>query len=146
MSHQSMIDAAKSVVLAYSNKDWSALYSSVSPGIFYDEVPTLRNRRGVDRFVACMQEWATAFPDMKGTIRNATVLGDHVSLEIVWAGTHTGPLESPGGTIYPTGKNVEIPARLMVEVVDEEVKTITHYFDLEDMIKRIELTPEERAA
>src|SRR3990172_7188441 len=130
MSHKSMINVAKSVVSAYSDKDWNALLSTVLPDIIYEEVPTRRNMRGSKNFMSCMQEWAASFPDSKGAIRNAYAVGDNVILELTWRGTHTGPLESPGGTIYPTGKKVEIPGCMVIEVMEDKVKTITHYFDL----------------
>lgn len=146
MSHQSLINAAKSVVLAYSDKNWNALWSSVVPDIVYEEVSTRRSMRGIRNFMSCMQEWASAFPDSKAAIRNAFVVGDHVFLEIAWHGTHAGPLESPGGTIYPTGKKVDVPACMVIEVLEDKAKMITHYFDLAALMKQIELTPEERIA
>ena len=146
MSHKSMINVAKSVVSAYSDKDWNALLSTVLPDIIYEEVPTRRNMRGSKNFMSCMQEWAASFPDSKGAIRNAYAVGDNVILELTWRGTHTGPLESPGGTIYPTGKKVEIPGCMVIEVMEDKVKTITHYFDLATMMKQMQLTPVEKAA
>ena len=37
--------------------------------------------------------------------------GENGTLEAVFKGTHTGPLNAPSGTIPATGKAVEVPFR-----------------------------------
>jgi flagellar protein FlbD len=41
-------------------------------------------------------EWKEAFPDAKGTVTNAAVADDTVTLEVTWEGTQDGPLAADG--------------------------------------------------
>ncbi len=144
MDHKKMIDAAKAPVLAFNEKKWADLYHAVHPGIVYIEVDTRKRLVGVKHFTACMQEWGTAFPDSMITIRNAYPVGTSVVLEITWSGTHSGPLESPGGMIDATGKKIDFPAMMAVEMADEKPTAITHFYDVETMQRQLELTGKEK--
>ena len=46
----------------------------------------------------------TAIPDSKATFHTASASGNTVVLEVTWHGTHTGPLQIPGGDIAPTSR------------------------------------------
>jgi len=145
MTRKKMVEAAKGPVLAYNDKNWKDLWYAVDPGIVYIEVDTRKRFVGVKNFTSCMQEWAAAFPDSKGTIRNAYPVGTSVVLEMTWRGTHDGPLESPGGTIQATGRRIEIPACLIVELAGEKPTAMTHFFDLATMQRQLELKGEKVA-
>ena len=135
---QEKIEAAKAPVLAYNEKNWKDLWYAVDPGIVYIEVDTRKRLVGVKHFTACMQEWATAFPDSKITIRNAYPVAHSVVLEVTWTGTHAGPLESPGGTIAPTGKKINFPAILVVEMEAEKPTAMTHFYGVATMQHQLE--------
>jgi predicted ester cyclase len=138
-NHKKMIEAAKAPVLAYNDKNWKDLWYAVDPGIVYIEVDTRKRLVGVKHFTACMQEWATAFPDSSITLRNAYPVGTSVVLEITWRGTHDGPLESPGGTIPATGKKIDFPAMMAVEMADVKPTAITHFYDVATLQHQLEL-------
>ena len=57
-------------------------------------------------------------PDVTGTVRRVVASGGTVAEEVVWAGSHAGPLETPGGTIAATGRQVEVAATLWLTVRD----------------------------
>jgi ketosteroid isomerase-like protein len=52
--------------------------------------------------------WFAAFPDAHVEVQGLHVLGDVAVEEGTFTGTHDGPLESPAGTIAPTGRPVRI--------------------------------------
>ena len=137
MSQHSLIDIAKSPNIGYGKKDWKAVRASVAPGVLYDEIATHRKMKGVDPFLETLQGWAKAFPDSKATHHRAISSGTTVVLELTWHGTHTGPLETPEGIVTATGKHIEIPACMVVEVGDGNVKSIRHYFDMATMMQQI---------
>jgi predicted ester cyclase len=145
MKTKKMIEAAKAPVLAYNDKNWKDLWYVVDPGIVYIEVDTRKRLVGVKHFTACMQEWATAFPDSSITVRNAYPVGSSVVLEITWHGTHSGPLESPGGTIHATGKKIDFPAMMAVEMAGEKPTAITHFYDVATLQHQLELKAREVA-
>lgn len=58
-----------------------------------------------------MNGLTTAFPDLKFDIRQVTVNGNEATVNAVWSGTNTGPLNMPMPgmpTIVATGKKVSV--------------------------------------
>jgi steroid delta-isomerase-like uncharacterized protein len=137
MANQSLIDAAKAPVLAYGDKNWNAVRASVTPDILYDEVAIPQKIKGVDQLLTCWQGWATAFPDSKATFQNAIAGGDTVVLEVKWRGTHRGVLQTPEGRFDATGKTIEVPACLVVEIEDGKAKSMRHYFDMATLLQQL---------
>lgn len=137
MSQHSLIDIAKAPNIGYGKKDWEAVRASVTAGVLYDEIATHRKGKGVEQFLAVLQGWGKAFPDSKATHHNAISSGTTVVLELTWHGTHTGPLETPGGSVAATGKHIEIPACMVVEVGDGKAKSIRHYFDMATLMQQL---------
>jgi len=139
MAKLSLIDAAKAPVLAFGDKNWDGVRASVAPGILYDEVAIPRKMKGTDQLLACWQGWATAFPDSKATFLNAIAGGNTVALEMKWRGTHRGVLQTPEGRFDPTGKTIEVPACLVVEIEDGKAKSMRHYFDMATLFQQLGL-------
>jgi len=137
MSPQSLIDAAKAPVDAYGKKDWDAVKASFGPGALYEEVATHRKMQGVDKIIAVWQGWATALPDSKATFHRALVSGNTVVLEVTWKGTHKGPLQTPGGQIKATGKTVELPACMIIEIGDGKATSMRQYFDMSTLLQQL---------
>ncbi|TXS44199.1 nuclear transport factor 2 family protein [Streptomyces sp. uw30] len=52
---------------------------------------------------------ANLFPDVHRELKRITVNGDVVSIELSIQGTFEGPLQSPAGTVKPTGARVDVP-------------------------------------
>jgi len=137
LSPQQLIEAAKKPNLAYNDKNWNAVRASVTDDIVYDEVANNRKLQGADQVIAVWQGWAKALPDSKCTFDNAVVSGNTVTLELTWRGTHTGPLESPTGTIAATGKSIEVRACAVCEIEGEKTKAQRHYFDMTTLLRQI---------
>jgi hypothetical protein len=102
ISERQLIDAARSPLMAFNQKNWNAVRSGISPDFVYDEVPTGRKAEGADQAIAVWQGWATAFPDVQATFDRELPSGNVVVFEVTWRGTHQGPLQTPGGAIPPT--------------------------------------------
>lgn len=137
MPQHSLVDIAKAPNIAYGKKDWDAVRASVTPGVLYDEIATHRKMKGVDQFVAVLQGWAKAFPDSKATFQNAITSGTTVVLEVTWRGTHSGPLQTPEGSVAATGKTIELPACMVVEIGDGKARSMRHYFDMATLMQQI---------
>jgi hypothetical protein len=61
----------------------------------------------------------TAFPDLKFDVQNVTVNGNQATVQAVWSGTNTGPLNMPFPgmqNIPPTGKGVSVKDTYIVTV------------------------------
>jgi steroid delta-isomerase-like uncharacterized protein len=135
-----VIEIAKAAVIAYNEKDWSKAKDILAADAVYDEKGTHRRIQGAGEIIEAWQGWAKAFPDSKATFVRAFVSGDTAVLELVWKGVHTGPLQTPTGTIPPSNKPIELPACQIVQVEDGKVKSATHYFDMLTMLTQIGAT------
>jgi steroid delta-isomerase-like uncharacterized protein len=135
MPKQSPIDTAKAPIVAYNKKNWDAVRAAVASRFVYDEVGTHRKTQGADKLVETWQGWARALPDSKATFRKALVSGNTVVLEVTWRGTHTGPLQTPGGEVAPTGNKFELRACLVVGVAAGKAQTMRQYFDVATLMQ-----------
>ena len=137
MTENSVIEAAKRPIEAYGKKDWKAIRQAVNPDLSYDEVGTHRQLEGVDAVVAAWQGWAAALPDSKATIEATYVSGDNVVIELTWRGHHTGPLETPDGTLHATGKPIELRACQVIGMENGKPSSIRQYFDMATLLQQI---------
>ena len=62
--------------------------------------------RGADALRQMLEGYLTAFPDLRHTEQSFVASGDTVAIELHATGTHTGPMQTPRGTIPATGKRV----------------------------------------
>ncbi|MGH9316678.1 MAG: ester cyclase [Thermoanaerobaculia bacterium] len=137
MAQKSVVDIAKAQVLAYNEKDWGAARASLAPGVVYDELGTQRKIQGVDDVLEAWRGWATAMPDSKASFDSAVASGNTAVLEMTWRGTHKGPLKTSTGEIPATGKKFEIRACQVVEVANDKVQSVHHYFDMATLLRQL---------
>ena len=140
LSPQALIEAAKATIIAYNEKNWDELSRLVTDEFTYDEVPTGRKGEGLAAVLPFWQGWAKAFPDSRATIHNAFASGNSVVVEMTWTGTHSGPMQSPDGSIQPTGKLIAVRACMVIEMAGERVKQERHYFDMATLFQQLGLS------
>jgi steroid delta-isomerase-like uncharacterized protein len=137
LSPQQIIDAAKAPEIAYNDKNWTAVRASIAPEFAYEEIATQRRAQGADQVIGLWQGWAKALPDSRCTFDNVVASGTTVTLELTWRGNHTGPLETPNGTIPATGKPIEVRACIICQVEGDKAKLQRHYFDMATLLRQI---------
>ena len=137
LSAKQFIGAAKATLMAYNDKNWNALRSSITPNFVYDEIGTDRKVQGADNVISMFKEWAEAIPDSKATFHDAFVSGNTVVMELTWHGTHRGPLNLPTGPVSATGKRIEIRACCVFEMTGEKPSVERQYFDMATMLKQL---------
>ena len=137
MPQKSVVDLAKEQVIAYNEKDWDRARAALAPEVVYDELGTQRKVKGVDDVLTAWKGWATAMPDSRATFRSELVSGNTAVLEITWTGTHKGPLMMPDGEIPASGKKIELRACQVVEVANDRVKSVRHYFDMGTLLDQL---------
>jgi steroid delta-isomerase-like uncharacterized protein len=128
---------AREAVDAFNASDWERTKALIAPDYLYNEVGTQRRIQGPEEVVAALQGWKQAMPDAKGTVTSALASGNTVALEIIWEGTHTGPLEGPTGTIPASGKRQVTPAAQILIFDGDKIKENHHYFDMMSLLKQI---------
>lgn len=128
---------ALAMVEAFNVKNFDE-FMNLAGDLVYQEIATGRTMSGQD-YRDGLEGWASAFPDVTGTVTSAVEAGDKVYMEITWQGTHTGPMATPEGAIPPTGKSQTTKAIQIIEFEGDQPKTSSHYFDMLGMLKQLGL-------
>ena len=87
--------------------------------------------------LAVWRGWAAAIPDSKATFHTASATGNTVVLEVTWQGTQTGPLQTVGGEIPPTGRKIALRACQVIEVSNDKVQVMRQYFDMATLMQQL---------
>ena len=140
-----LIEIAREAVEAFNASDWERSKAIMTPDYVYNELGTQRRIEGPEEVVSAMKGWKEAMADAAGTVTNAVVSGDTVTLEITWEATHTGPLEGPMGTIPASGKRQVTPAAWIFNFEGDRIKESRHYFDMLALLVQIGAMPGQSA-
>ena len=126
MSHdnEKIIRAAYQVAEEQDVAGWVAAFTE--DGTFTDMSIPL-TYRGPDELGRTVEVYAKAFPDMHRELERFYVTGDIVVVQLRLQGTHLGPLETPAGTVPPTGKRMDAPCCDVFELVDGKIKRFDCY-------------------
>jgi steroid delta-isomerase-like uncharacterized protein len=131
-------EAAERLLGAFNDGDWGAFRAGVADDVVYVESGTGRRIEGAEAYVALCQGWRGALPDVRGTVLRSLSDDGVVAQEVVWLGTHDGPLPTPNGDIPATGRPVSIEATLWVEARDDLVLEVHHHLDVMALMAQIE--------
>lgn len=134
---EKLIHLVKEHLRLFSIQDWVKYREMMLPTVVYEEPATNRKVRGVDEMLKAIQLWTLAFPDLKGTVKNAIVQDDMVMVEILWEGTHLGLLKGSFGEIPPTGKKGVVNAVELFQFKGGKIVELRHYFDLMTILNQI---------
>jgi steroid delta-isomerase-like uncharacterized protein len=136
-----VVKLARKQVDAFNASDWEQLRAGLASDSRYDELGTERKIEGPEKILELFKGWKTAFPDAAGSVTSAVASGNKAALEVTWKGTHTGPLETPEGTIPASGKRQETPAAFFFTFEGDKIKESRHYFDSMTLLKQIGAQP-----
>ena len=128
---------AEEVVEAYNNGDWERFRASHAPDVVYEEVGTGQRAEGMDEYMQLLEGWQQAIPDGAATIRRTVQSGDTVVMELVWKGTQTGDLQTPGGTVPASGRQIEVEATMWSDFEGDQVRKTRHYVDIMTMLQQL---------
>lgn len=101
--------------------------------------PSAGHLRGLPAFKAYLQAFQRAFPDGKLVLKSAIEAGNAVAVEGVYTGTHTGPLQSPGGEIPPTNRALNLDMADMFEVEGDRITRHRIYYDQVQLMSQLGL-------
>jgi steroid delta-isomerase-like uncharacterized protein len=121
-------------------RDWTAygslfaedlkMVTSMLPG-----VTTGREAR-----VQMVQGIMGAFPDGVVKVQHSFGKGKWACLEVLFTGTHTGPMPGADGTmIPPTGKSISWPYCMVMKFKDELVSELNEYYDQVGLLAQLGL-------
>jgi steroid delta-isomerase-like uncharacterized protein len=130
---QSLSDAARSYVQAFSDADWGRFETRLTPGSVYDEIGTGRRAEGREQIVELFKGWKETMPDAVGTVSAAVESGNEVALEVTWKGTMTGPW----GDTPATGKTQTTRAAMFLTFDGDAVSECRQYFDSLGLLQQL---------
>ena len=137
MNEDGSTKVATGAIDAFGSADWSRFRGLLAADVRYEETGTGRSTVGADAYLELCQGWKRAFPDAHGIIHRSISSGDTVVQEILWTGTHEGPLKTPAGEVPDSGARMEMPATWWVTLDGEQIKTIRHHLDVFSMLRQI---------
>jgi ketosteroid isomerase-like protein len=85
---------------------------------------------------------ARQFPDVHRELHRVNVLGDTVAVEVSIQGTFLGPLQTPAGTVQPTGARIDVPTADFWYLRDGRIETFNCYVMVSDMLAQMGVTPD----
>jgi len=143
MSHTAtdINQAAADLTHAFNDADWDRFRNRLAPELVYNETGTGRRAEGVDAYLALCQGWKEAMPDVSGTIRRSVAADGTVAQEVLWEGTHTGPMQTPAGTIEATGNRVSALGTLWVTFEGDKAREVTHHLDVLTVLQQMGALP-----
>ncbi len=141
MSEKELIQTAQGFIEAFNRSDWEECKNTLASNSVYDEVGTSRRVEGVNDIITSLKGWKEAMPDVKGTVTNNIASGNSAVLEVTWQGTHTGPLQTPSGTIEATGKQQTTRSSFMMNFDGEKIEESKNYFDMLSFMQQLDVLP-----
>ena len=88
-----------------------------------------------------LSTFRTALPDARTEVVNVVSAGDRVATEHIGRGTHAGDFVTPGGTIPPTGRSVELRFGELYELSDGKIAAMRAYYDTSTLLRQLGLLP-----
>ena len=127
----------RTIVDAYNTRDFDRLDGVVAPDGEYRNVATGELFRGAEGIKRYQRNWATAFPESRIELTNIVACGETVTMEYVGRGTQTGPLNTPQGTIPPSGREVELPLCDVLTVRGGRITDGRTYYDVATLMRQL---------
>jgi steroid delta-isomerase-like uncharacterized protein len=129
------------VITAFNGADWAQLRSIFAPHVVYTETETQRHIENLEGYLQLLQGWKQALPDAQGIVHNAVSQDNTAVLELTWAGTQTGPLQTPNGILPVSGKAIRVPAAAWFTFDGEMVQEVHHYLDVLTLLQQLGALP-----
>lgn len=132
-SRAEIVEHSAAALEAFNTGDLDRL-RELSGDVRYTEPATGRILQG-DEYYDALVAWRTAFPDLRARITSHAATEETATIEVVWEGTHSGPLATPDGDIPPSGNSLQMPGVLVHHYSDGVMRETHHYFDLLSILR-----------
>lgn len=127
-------------IAAINSRDIEAYLANQHPDVelLFSGGGHLRGREEVKQYILTMWE---AIPDGKLTFGEQVLGKDAMATEVIFTGTHTGPLVTPNGMLPATGKKIKLHSVSMLRVKDGMIISEHSYFDQVEMLTQLGVMP-----
>jgi len=132
---------AAELIEAFNDSDWERGRSLCTPDVTYDETGTGRRVEGVDAYTELLKGWRAVVPDLRGTVRRSLADENTVVQDILFEGTHTGPMPMPAGTVEPTGNQLSLQGTVWITFQGDKVNAVHNQLDLFTLLQQMDALP-----
>lgn len=132
----------RSIYEAFNRRDLDRLATLVTDDFMLVDIPTGMTFHGPSGFLQWLAGFTTALPDGHVEVTNLVATEEYVATEHTGRGTHQGPLQTPAGTIPPTGRAVAVPFAEVFQLRDGRVAGLRAYWDTATMLRQLGVLPE----
>jgi len=123
---------------AWNSHDIEKVLSFYSPEYVGDDVGQASLLRGHEGLRAMLEQYWSAFPDLRFKVISTLVEGDRLAIVWIGEGTHQGTIMN----IPPTGHKVEVRGVSIIDVENGKVVRGQYIWDLAGMLRHMGLLPE----
>lgn len=143
MSVQDNIRLDEEEIAAWNAHDVERAVAIFPDHVVWHDTGSPQPMNGKDGIRQYLQNWFTAFPDIKITVKNRVVTEDQVAAEIEFVGTNSGSLQlAPGAPALPaTGRTVNGRGTYFVRFKDGQPVEVHSYPDAAGMMMQLGLMP-----
>ena len=99
-----LLDLAREAIEIFNRGDWDRVRELLAENVVYEETGTGRRIEGLEALIEALQAWRAGSSDLSGTVTRGVAEGDTTVTEVLWKGTHDGPLVGPAGVLPATGR------------------------------------------
>jgi predicted ester cyclase len=132
-------ERATRFIEAFNAHDEEAMRALTHPNATF-AAPGNVHLRGVEATGYAIK-WLKACPDGRLTVKNEFISGEWVVEEVIFEGTHQGPMDSPVGVIPATGKRIAVKAVLITRYESDLALETRISFDQVDVLTQLGAMP-----
>lgn len=141
------VDHYLDYVSAFNERDEKRLAAAFAPGAVLTLADTPEPMTGADAIVKGNVEFWTAMPDTRLEPQVVIADGNRVAALLLGHGTHTGPMQTPAGTLQPTESATGAYGIELVDLDDRgKITRGTQFWDVGLLFAQIQKTPGARPA
>lgn len=141
MSDPKLEQMVREGIEAFNRADWDAMREMNNPELTYEEPATGRTAQGFEEFLEGLRAWRTAIPDCTGEVVRVLADGDEAAVEILWRGTHDGPLATGAGEIPASGRPIAMSSFMWQTWRDGRIVHTRHLQDILGLMTQIGAVP-----
>jgi steroid delta-isomerase-like uncharacterized protein len=141
MSDEQNIQTIRSVYEMFNSRDTTGLMGLVTDDFELIDVALGLTWTGKPGWQEWLSNWAVSIPDAMTRMDSLIAAGDTIVTEHTGTGTHTGPLQTPAGTIPPTGKAIKLQFAEIFTMRDGKIRQMKAYWDSATLMRQLGLIP-----
>ncbi len=129
----------RKMISTLNEHDANKMLPFMSDNVMISNVAFNKTYQGRDGFREYLTSWITAFPDYQLEVTNVVATNNKAMCEFTARATHSGPLNTPNGSIPATNRRVELRFVEAYELNNGKIAKGRTYFDPANLMSQIGL-------